>query len=379
MKIIFEKLETPKDSISIDFGNGIFKKYNVETARANGIPIPNNVTNYDNIKIKGSMSTFRNLDTIAGVKIVNEAVADHQIPINICAGYSASNRDFEVQYSGSYSSDFFEDFYVKVNDEYVSLDELDDASVFGDYNSIEERPILDTTNGYVLVRPDQNNPDEIEYNESEDYYHMVYGSGGEYLSLEDVQVKFDRNQDNFVADLGSNMEIPLIYENEEGYAQFITLPAPEEVSSTPALQYIGSDNEVMRIEFDGDYYDFFTENGPEIEIDPNGTPIRIGLVEVGEETYSLSQDSLNSLGYKYVGDDFSNSGNYVNLKEYKFDEDYVNSISNNIYTYTNNLGEVIPAADVVNEAESILIGQYLYYDISQNGDFAKTNFKLVRQ
>ena len=379
MKIIFEKLETPKDSISIDFGNGVFNKYNVEDARTNGIPIPNNVTNYDNIKIKGSMSTFKNIDTIAGVKIVNEAVSDYQIPISISVGYSSSNRDFEIQYNGSYSSEFFEEFYVKVNGEYKKLEDLNDASVFGDYSGLEERPVLDTTNGYVLVRPNQNNPEEIEYNESEGYYHMVYGSGGEYLSLEDVQVKFDTNQDNFVADLGSNLEIPLIYENEEGYAQFITLPAPEEVSSTPALQYIGSDNEVMRIEFDGEYYDFFTENGPEIEISPNDTSIRIGLVEVGEETYSLSQDSLNSLGYKYVGDDFSSLGNYVNLKKYKFDEDYVGSISNTIYTYTNSSSEIIPADDVVNEAESILIGQYLYYDRTHNYDFANTNFKLVRQ
>ena len=65
MKIKFNKLDILGDYIFVDFGNGAgWQRYSINSARDNGIEIPSNVSDYSKIQIKGTSSTFKNLDVI---------------------------------------------------------------------------------------------------------------------------------------------------------------------------------------------------------------------------------------------------------------------------------------------------------------------------
>jgi len=65
MKIKFNKLDILGDYIFVDFGNGAgWQSYSINSARDNGIEIPSNVSDYSKIQIKGTSSTFKNLDVI---------------------------------------------------------------------------------------------------------------------------------------------------------------------------------------------------------------------------------------------------------------------------------------------------------------------------
>ena len=68
MKIVFEKLKTSNENIYVDFGDGTWKEFSVESARTNGIHIPSTCNDYSKIKIKGSTSVFNNANVVTGIK-----------------------------------------------------------------------------------------------------------------------------------------------------------------------------------------------------------------------------------------------------------------------------------------------------------------------
>ena len=69
MKIVFNQLQTSKEKISVDFGDGKgWQEYPVNYARENGIQIPSSCNDYSKIKIKGSSTVFNNMDVIASVQ-----------------------------------------------------------------------------------------------------------------------------------------------------------------------------------------------------------------------------------------------------------------------------------------------------------------------
>lgn len=70
MKIEFTKLVTSEENIKVDFGDGEgFKEYPVNDAKKNGITIPDNITDFNNIKIKGSANVIPNLEVMKSIKI----------------------------------------------------------------------------------------------------------------------------------------------------------------------------------------------------------------------------------------------------------------------------------------------------------------------
>jgi len=69
MKIEFTKLVTSEENIKVDFGDGNgFREYPVNDAKKNGITIPNNITEFNNIKIKGSANVIPNLEVMKSLK-----------------------------------------------------------------------------------------------------------------------------------------------------------------------------------------------------------------------------------------------------------------------------------------------------------------------
>lgn len=74
MKIIFEKLKTSSENIYVDFGDGVWTEHSVNDAKANGIQIPDTCTDFTKIRIKGSVTTFNNLDVITGIKGYKDGV-----------------------------------------------------------------------------------------------------------------------------------------------------------------------------------------------------------------------------------------------------------------------------------------------------------------
>lgn len=69
MKIKFNELDILGDYIFVDFGNGAgWQRYSINSARDNGIEIPSNVSDYSKIQIKGTSSTFKNLDVITSFR-----------------------------------------------------------------------------------------------------------------------------------------------------------------------------------------------------------------------------------------------------------------------------------------------------------------------
>lgn len=70
MKIEFTKLVTSEENIKVDFGDGEgFREYPVNDAKKNGIAIPDNITDFNNIKIKGSANVIPNLEVMKSIKI----------------------------------------------------------------------------------------------------------------------------------------------------------------------------------------------------------------------------------------------------------------------------------------------------------------------
>lgn len=89
MKIKFTKLKTLSGFISIDLGDGAgYKKYPVDEALTNGVPIPDNI-DYSKIIVKGDSSVLENLDIMA----MSKETSIHIKSLNFCynkAAYSDS-------------------------------------------------------------------------------------------------------------------------------------------------------------------------------------------------------------------------------------------------------------------------------------------------
>ena len=79
MRIIFEKLKTSSENIYVDFGDGIWTEHSVESARTNGINIPDTCEDYTKIKIKGGTNVFSNLNVLTGIKGYKNGIDD--IPV----------------------------------------------------------------------------------------------------------------------------------------------------------------------------------------------------------------------------------------------------------------------------------------------------------
>ena len=73
MKIYFEDLQASSKTIDVNFGDGEFHTYNISDIVSNGnsIDIPNTVTDYSKIVVRGNSTILSNLDVLKKIAIKN--------------------------------------------------------------------------------------------------------------------------------------------------------------------------------------------------------------------------------------------------------------------------------------------------------------------
>ena len=125
MKIKFTKLKTLSGFISIDLGDGAgYKKYPVDIALTNGVPIPDNI-DYSKIIVKGDSSVLENLD----IMVMSKETSIHLKSLNVCynrAAYSDSTLfDDNMSYI-QYNNSIFQanDYYDYIIGKIKSIGDL---------------------------------------------------------------------------------------------------------------------------------------------------------------------------------------------------------------------------------------------------------------
>jgi hypothetical protein len=87
MKIKFGKLLTNSGTIEVNFGDGVFHSYDVESVKEDGIQIPDSCTDYSLIQIKGNSTILSNLDVVTGIKTSR----DNSTEIRFKGSYNFNN------------------------------------------------------------------------------------------------------------------------------------------------------------------------------------------------------------------------------------------------------------------------------------------------
>ena len=181
MRIVFTKLKTSKEFITVDFGDGNGpQKYAVEDARQNGIQIPASCPDFSKIGIQGSTAVFNNAEAVEGVKI-----------------------DFGSNYSMPVSPE--------VISLYAQIEQYDTGYDHADYQirsneSITEHLLLDNeydiSYGYTIP---------VEYNKTEEKsYYIEYGSSQYATVSEDFETSVEIYRD------GSELKAKLLHGYIEG-------------------------------------------------------------------------------------------------------------------------------------------------------------------
>lgn len=130
MKIIFNKLKTSSENIYVDFGDGVWTEHPVNDAKANGIQIPDTCTDYTKIKIKGSVTTFNNLDVITGIKRSNF----EDIPIRFYIDQDRIEGHINSSSYGANIENLRSYLYVNLNGSLLNIDsDLDSDELYGGY------------------------------------------------------------------------------------------------------------------------------------------------------------------------------------------------------------------------------------------------------
>lgn len=209
MKIKFNELDILGDYIFVDFGNGAgWQRYSINSARDNGIEIPSNVSDYSKIQIKGTSSTFKNLDVItsfrSGIQVgVPEEKAISAYVMMYQDGYSI--MDYPVLRVDNEVDDALKSrLYING----YSLPELSDRIPFEEFGFSDSLVIYNGSSHYEVYNLSANNayitPD----------YHLGFGSEADYASdslqsfsnymieEQDPNVYINSNEDIYI-DLGS--------------------------------------------------------------------------------------------------------------------------------------------------------------------------------
>lgn len=177
MKIKFNELDILGDYIFVDFGNGDgWQRYSINSARDNGIEIPSNVSDYSKIQIKGTSSTFKNLDVItsfmSGIQVgVPEEKAISAYVMMYHDGCSI--MDYPVLRVDNEVDDALKSrLYING----YSLPELSDRIPFEEFGFSDSLVISSGSNQYAVYRTYANNA-YITSN-----LHLGFGSEADYAS-----------------------------------------------------------------------------------------------------------------------------------------------------------------------------------------------------
>ena len=212
MRIVFTKLKTSKEFITVDFGDGNGpQKYAVEDARQNGIQIPASCPDFSKISIQGSTAVFNNAEAVEGVKI-----------------------DFGSNYSMPVSPETIS-LYASIEQYNTGYDHAD-YQIRSDEGIIEHLLLDNEYNisyGYAIP---------VEYNKTEEKsYYIEYGSSQYATVSEDFETSVEIYRD------GSELKAKLLHGYIEGEDIFDVYSYSDEL-------YIGN------IEAQASDYGYITSN-----------------------------------------------------------------------------------------------------------------------
>ena len=267
MKIKFNKLDILGDYIFVDFGNGAgWQRYSINYARSTGIEIPSNVSDYSKIQIKGTSSTFKNLDVItsfrSGIQIgvPEEKVihADVSMHNEGCGdmGYPVLEVDSEI------ADDVKNRLYINN----YSLSELSSNIPFEEFG-FSNSPVIDSgSNHYEVYRQSADNAYitsglHLRFGSKEDYASDSLQSFSDYMIEEqDPSVYINSNEDIYI-NLGSTR----IHSDEQLKLIAFDFPTnqvftPDSINEIGKIEhseaddnYVGPNNLRLKQDSDGNY------------------------------------------------------------------------------------------------------------------------------
>lgn len=223
MKIVFNQLQTSKEKISVDFGDGKgWQEYPVNYARENGIQIPSSCNDYSKIKIKGSSTVFNNMDVIASVQAgTPDEYISCDVDIDIGCEWTWHGPKLNL-----YSSinDYIEDsLYVDLGS-YYSLSELKDSIPFEDLGITDNTYETTYVNGnyYKVLNTYANNAYVLD---AGSHLYLRFGS----KDLVDVGsgLSFDQYMLEDLSDSNININVENGLEVEIGESLFPLKPVED--------------------------------------------------------------------------------------------------------------------------------------------------------
>ena len=267
MKIKFNELDILGDYIFVDFGAGAgWQRYSINSARDNGIEIPSNVSDYSKIQIKGTSSTFKNLDVITsfmsgiqvGVPEEKAISADVMMYHDGCSimDYPVLRVDNEVD--DALKSRLYINGY--------SLPELSDRIPFEEFGFSDSLVIDGGSSYYEVYNLSADNAYitsglHLRFGSEEDYASNSLQSFSDYMIEEqDPSVYINSNEDIYI-DLGSTR----IHSDEQLKLIAFDFPTnqvftPDSINEIGKIEhsdtdnnYVGPNNLRLKQDSDGNY------------------------------------------------------------------------------------------------------------------------------
>jgi hypothetical protein len=266
MKIKFNKLDILGDYIFVDFGNGAgWQRYSINSVKDNGIEIPSNVSDYSKIQIKGTSSTFKNLDVItsfmSGIQVgvpEENAISAYVLMSNDgCGEVGLPTLEFNEPY------ELQDQLFINGH----SLSELHGHIPFEEFGFSDSLIISSGSSQYDVYRTHADNA----YITSD--LHLGFGSEADYASdsllsfsndmieEQDPSVNIISNEDIYI-DLGSTR----IYSSEPNKVIEFNFPTnsvfpPDSIEETIGKiersdtddNYVGPNNLRLKKDSDGNY------------------------------------------------------------------------------------------------------------------------------
>ena len=267
MKIKFNELDILGDYIFVDFGNGAgWQRYSINSARDNGIEIPPNVSDYSKIQIKGTSSTFKNLDVITSFMSGIQVGVPEEKAISASLSMrkdGCSNVEYPVLDVDSEIDDVKNYLYIKG----YSLSELHGHIPFEEFGFSDSLVINNGSSHYEVYNLSADNAYitsdlHLGFGSEEDYASESLQSFSNYMIEEqDPSVYINSNEDIYI-DLGSTR----IHSDEQPKLIAFDFPTnsvfpPDSIEETIGKiepsdtddTYVGPNNLRLKQDSDGNY------------------------------------------------------------------------------------------------------------------------------
>ena len=267
MKIKFNELDILGDYIFVDFGKGAgWQRYSINSARDNGIEIPSDVSDYSKIQIKGTSSTFKNLDVITSfrsgiqVGVPEEKAISANVSMHgeVCGdrGYPVLEVDSEID------DDVKNRLYING----YSLSELSSNIPFEEFGFSDSLVINNGSSHYEVYNLSADNAYitldlHLRFGSEADYASDSLQSFSDYMIEEqDPSVYINSNEDIYI-DLGSTR----IHSDEQLKLIAFDFPTnqvftPDSINEIGKIEhseaddnYVGPNNLRLKQDSDGNY------------------------------------------------------------------------------------------------------------------------------